>query len=150
MTIVGFDFTKIEAERKSAVQGKVNINNNVTIKIHLMDILNPISDFQEKFDIIVSNPPYITEKEKELMHRNVLSYEPHLALFVHDKKPLIFYKAICEFAVSNLNSGGKLYFEINEAYGNEMVQLLKEYNFHNITLKKDINNKDRMIRAIYK
>lgn len=124
--------------------------NNITIKTLLMDILNPISDFQEKFDIIVSNPPYITEKEKELMHHNVLSYEPHLALFVPNEKPLLFYKAICEFAISNLNSSGKLYLEINEAFGDETVRLLKEYNFHNISLRKDIHEKDRMIRAIYK
>lgn len=124
--------------------------NNVAIKTLLMDILNPISDFQEKFDIIVSNPPYITEKEKGLMHQNVLSYEPHLALFVPNEKPLLFYKAIIEFATYNLNSGGKLYFEINEAFGYETVQLLKEFNFHDISLRKDINDKDRMVRGVLK
>ncbi|MCK5170395.1 MAG: peptide chain release factor N(5)-glutamine methyltransferase, partial [Bacteroidales bacterium] len=112
--------------------------NNVTIKTLLIDILNPVSGSHKKFDIIVSNPPYITEKEKKLMHQNVLSYEPHIALFVPDEKPLLFYKAICKFATSNLNSGGKLYFEINEAYGFETSQLLKEYNFKNISIRKDI------------
>lgn len=123
--------------------------NKVKIETLVIDILNPTHNFLEKFDIIVSNPPYITEKENVLMHENVLNYEPYIALFVPNKNPLLFYKAIIKFASSNLNLGGKIYFEINEAYGNEMVQLLKENSFKNISLRKDINDKNRMISGTY-
>lgn len=101
-----------------------------------------------KFDVIVSNPPYVRELEKELMKPNVLDNEPHLALFVDDDNPLLFYKAICEFSNKNLKEGGKLFFEINEYLGKEMTQLLKDYNFKNIKLKQDIFNKDRMALGI--
>ncbi len=122
--------------------------HNVRITTELKDILheqNCISD--QKFDIIVSNPPYVTEKEAVLMDKNVLDYEPHIALFVEDSKALIFYEAICNYAKLNLKSGGLLYFEINEAYGNELVDLLHSFGFQDIELHKDINYKDRMVCA---
>lgn len=96
-------------------------------------------------DIIVSNPPYVTQTEKTLMHQNVLNHDPHLALFVPDSKPLMFYEAITEFASINLNANGWLYFEINEAFGNEMIALLNSFGFINIELIKDINGKNRII-----
>lgn len=97
------------------------------------------------FDIIVSNPPYITESEKISMHKNVTDYEPPEALFVADSNPLIFYSNIISKSKEILKSGGFLYFEINEKYGVELVSLLSENGFTNIELKKDINAKDRMI-----
>ncbi len=115
-----------------------------------MDILkeNSVLNTEEKFDVIVSNPPYITPKEKLLMHSNVLKFEPHIALFVEESNPLIFYNAIADFAVKNLNQNGKLYFEINQLYGNQILFMLKEKGFKEIQLKKDISNNDRMISAI--
>lgn len=101
-----------------------------------------------KFDIIVSNPPYVRNLEKELMQPNVLENEPHLALFVENENPLQFYKAITNFSVKNLNKKGCLFFEINEYLGKEMIQLLKDSNFENIELKQDIFKKNRMVKGI--
>ncbi len=101
-----------------------------------------------KFDIIVSNPPYVREQEKEQMKDNVLKNEPHLALFVENNDPLQFYKAISQFAVNNLSQNGSLYFEINEYLGKQMKQLLNAFNFRMIELKQDIFGKDRMIKGI--
>lgn len=99
------------------------------------------------YDIIVSNPPYVLESQKKEMHENVLSHEPAEALYVADNNPLVYYSAIANFAKSRLKNGGCLYFEINESLGNETVQLLVEKGFKNINLKKDINNKDRMVKG---
>ena len=87
--------------------------NNLSIDFQKIDILNYESQ-NNSFDVIVSNPPYITEDEKKLMHENVLDFEPHLALFVENETPLIFYVAIANFALEHLKQEGKLYFEINE------------------------------------
>ncbi len=125
--------------------------NNVTIECIEADILS--SHYAErvkalqKFDVIVSNPPYVRALEKALMKTNVLDNEPHLALFVEDDNPLIFYKAICEFAAINLNPNGKLFFEINEYLGKEMIGLVSQYDFKNIELQQDIFKKDRMLKA---
>ncbi|APY12720.1 protein-(glutamine-N5) methyltransferase, release factor-specific [Seonamhaeicola sp. S2-3] len=125
--------------------------NNAEVNFIEDNILNPsqkkLVSESYKFDIIVSNPPYVRKQEKQLMKANVLNNEPHLALFVSDDNPLLFYKAICEFSNKNLNKGGKLFFEINEYLGKDMTQLLKDYNFKNIELKQDIFNKDRMVRG---
>lgn len=101
-----------------------------------------------KFDVIVSNPPYIRELEKRQMHDNVLAHEPHLALFVKDDDALIFYQAIADFALTNLNFNGRLYFEINEYLGEEMMEMLVNKGFKNIALRKDMQGKDRMIMAM--
>ena len=124
--------------------------NTIEIKFIEADILNMDPKFDLKFDIIVSNPPYITEQEKQLMKPNVLDNEPHLALFVYDENPLLFYEAITQFAIHNLNENGHLFFEINEYLGNDMIQLLLKNNFENIELKQDIFRKDRMIKASLK
>lgn len=116
-----------------------------------IDILNDGDSFMragQKFDIIVSNPPYITPKEKLLMHHNVLEFEPHIALFVEEDNPLVFYNAIADFAIKNLSSNGKLYFEINQLYGSQIIAMLIEKGFRQTQLKKDISNHDRMISAI--
>ncbi|TKC09485.1 peptide chain release factor N(5)-glutamine methyltransferase [Pedobacter frigoris] len=102
---------------------------------------------REKFDVIVSNPPYITLDEQEEMHQNVFAHEPHLALFVSNEKPLVFYEAIADFAMQSLKDGGLLYFEINEHLGKETVEMLRNQAFSDIVLKKDMQGKDRMVRC---
>lgn len=102
----------------------------------------------QKFDLILSNPPYVTLKEKAGMHENVLAHEPHLALFVADERPLEFYEAIADFAYAHLSDMGLLFFEINENFGKEMIEMLTAKSFKNIELKKDMQGKDRMIRCI--
>jgi release factor glutamine methyltransferase len=100
-----------------------------------------------QFDIIVSNPPYVRELEKIEIKKNVLDFEPHLALFVSDNDALIFYKKIAELAQKSLNPNGKLFFEINQYLGQEMMDLLRKMNFKNIELRKDIYGNVRMIKA---
>lgn len=121
--------------------------NKVDIYFSEIDILNT-PDLPEKYNIIVSNPPYVRELEKELMQQNVLAYEPHLALFVKDNNPLLFYDRIADLANKHLSKKGSLYFEINQYLGNETVALLKQKGFQNIELKKDIFGVDRMIKAV--
>lgn len=120
--------------------------NDAEVTVFEFDILKntPEVSFPE-LDIIVSNPPYVREAEKILMGKNVLEYEPELALFVPNEKPLLFYERIAEFALVHLVSKGRLYFEINEAFGKKCFEMLQKKGFSEITLKKDINGKDRMI-----
>ena len=99
------------------------------------------------YDIVVSNPPYIASAERSDMHTRVLAHEPHLALFVPDHDPLLFYRKIARFCKTQLCAGGALYLEINEALGEETKALLQEEGFGEIILKKDLQEKDRMIRA---
>lgn len=130
--------------------------NQVDIHFIEDDILKPVSPLKlnssqlketDKFKVIVSNPPYVRRSEKMLMHKNVLEFEPHLALFVNDEDALLFYKHIADFAKSQLDADGKLYFEINEAFGHEVVEMLINKGFKNIVMKKDLFGKDRMIRC---
>lgn len=124
------------------------VDNHVNIRTQKVDILHwEAASVDKTFDIIVSNPPYVKDEEKSLMLEHVLSHEPHLALFVSDNDPLIFYSRIAEFAQQHLSQEGKLYFEINEALGKQTASLLREKEFPNVTIKKDINGKDRMICA---
>ncbi|MQO10003.1 peptide chain release factor N(5)-glutamine methyltransferase [Prevotella copri] len=101
----------------------------------------------QKWDLIVSNPPYICEKEKADMEKNVLEHEPSLALFVPDEDPLKFYRAIAEYAFSALKSGGALYFEINPIYEKETREMLLKLDFKDIETKEDAFGKKRMMRA---
>ena len=138
----------VDISEKAIETAKKNAKTNqLDVDFFLLDILQSPNDDIGVFDIIVSNPPYIRQKEKQLMQKNVLENEPHLALFVDDNDALIFYDAIISFAENHLEKQGSLYFEINEAYGNEMLSLLKENGYQNIELKKDINAKDRMIKG---
>ena len=121
--------------------------NNCAVTFREVDIL-AYQPNDELFDIIVSNPPYIKEVEKEQMEANVLDWEPHTALFVPDNDPLLFYRAIAEKATKMLRSGGKLYFEINRAYGAETIEMLSALGYTNIELRKDFADNDRMIRVI--
>jgi release factor glutamine methyltransferase len=108
----------------------------------------PHSDqFKDHYDVIVSNPPYVTESEKANMLKNVLDYEPPLALFVSDSDPLIFYKAIADFARIKLEWGGMLYFEINPRFAKEIQEMLMMKGFRNIQVKPDMNGKLRLVRA---
>lgn len=120
--------------------------NNSEITVIEYDILKhtPQRTFPE-FDIVVSNPPYVRYSEKAQMEKNVTDFEPELALFVKDEKPLVFYEHIADFARTNMKDKGKLYFEINESLGAQTCDMLSSKGFTNIRLKKDINNKNRMI-----
>jgi release factor glutamine methyltransferase len=117
--------------------------NKVQVKFIEADVLAYAGE--QKFKVIVSNPPYIKEEEKEAMQANVLENEPHSALFVSNQDPLIFYKAIADIASKNLDDDGYLFFEINEYLGEETVAMLKGKGFTNIVLRKDMQGKDRMI-----
>ncbi|MBV1887715.1 MAG: peptide chain release factor N(5)-glutamine methyltransferase [Urechidicola sp.] len=120
--------------------------NEVEIRFILHDILTT-ETLAQKFDIIVSNPPYVRILEKQEIKKNVLDNEPHLALFVDDNNPLLFYDKIVDLAKTHLNSSGQLFFEINQYLGEETVELLKQKGFNNIVLRKDIFENDRMLSA---
>jgi release factor glutamine methyltransferase len=122
-------------------------SNNLHVNFFCADILRWEDYKWDYYDIIVSNPPYVMEKEKKDMPLNVLKFEPHEALFVPDDDPLVFYRSIAEFASHFLCKEGWLYFEINEQLGDEIMLLLKYRGFGNVEIKKDINDKDRMIRC---
>ncbi len=124
------------------------LNNDVTIAFSCIDILRLQTDpATKKYNLIVSNPPYVTLSELPLMHKNVTDFEPHLALFVSDNDPLVFYRTIAEFAYNHLATGGHLYFEINEQFGTQVSTLLTAKGFVNVTLKTDLQQKQRMIRC---
>jgi len=120
--------------------------NNVEVTFLHQNVLDT-TDLNQKFDIIVSNPPYVRNLEKQEIKKNVLNNEPHLALFVADNDALIFYKKIAKLAQKNLTQNGELFFEINQYLGPEMIDMLEKMNFSTIELRKDIYGNDRMIRA---
>ncbi|GAA6772919.1 peptide chain release factor N(5)-glutamine methyltransferase [Flavobacterium sp. CGRL2] len=140
--VYGIDVSKkaIETAKRNAVK------NNVDVTFVLLDILET-EELRCNFDIIVSNPPYVRNLEKEEIKKNVLDYEPHLALFVEDNDALIFYKKIASLAQKRLFEKGKLYFEINQYLGKEMIELLENMDFKNVELRKDIYDNDRMIKG---
>ena len=111
------------------------------------DILNWGKYKWDSYDIIVSNPPYVRELEKEAMFANVLDYEPGEALFVSNDDPLVFYREIGKFAQTYLEKNGELYFEINENLGRETEKLMSDFNFRDVVLKKDLHGKERMLRC---
>lgn len=121
--------------------------NEVEVQFILQNILET-TDLLSSYDVIVSNPPYVRNLEKHEIKNNVLDYEPHLALFVEDNDALLFYRKIGELALKNLNSNGKLFFEINQYLGKETVDLLKNLGFQQVELRKDIYGNDRMILAL--
>lgn len=122
-------------------------NNKVRINFSQVDILNDeIGD--KTYDLIVSNPPYVAESEKQEMEPNVLDFEPHLALFVSDSDPLIFYRKIADIAIKQLIPGGELFFEINRAKGSDVVSLLTQKGFTDVQLRKDLSGNERMIKAV--
>ena len=142
-TVFGIDISEealaIAKKNADLLQSKVDF-------IH-SDILEKELPFED-LDIIVSNPPYVRHSEKNLMHTNVLAYEPHLALFVYDEDPLLFYRIISQKALKTLKSGGKLYFEINEAFGKETKELMERTGFLDVEIFEDLNARQRMVRGI--
>ena len=122
--------------------------NGCAVEFEEVDIL-AYKPTGELFDIIVSNPPYIKENEKEAMHSNVLDWEPHTALFMPDSDPLLFYRTIAKKGLSLLKPGGRLYFEINRAHGTETMKMLADLGYTGIELRKDFADNDRMIRAVW-
>ncbi|SER77571.1 peptide chain release factor N(5)-glutamine methyltransferase [Pedobacter rhizosphaerae] len=140
--------SSLDISEKALTVARENAQSlHTTVNFIQADILTYSSE--DKLDIMVSNPPYIKDLEKEQMHQNVLSHEPHLALFVSNENPLVFYKAIADLAIKTLNPGGYLYLEINEYLGEETIDMLKGKGFSNIALRKDMQGKDRMIKAGY-
>ncbi len=137
----------IDISEKALATAKKNAEiNGVNVTFIEKNILET-ENLEQQFDIIVSNPPYVRELEKQEIKKNVLDNEPHLALFVEDDDALIFYRKIAELAQINLSQNGQLFFEINQYLGNETVDLLEKMNFKNIELRKDIYGNDRMIRC---
>ena len=140
----------LEVARRNAVSNKVEINfiqTNILEVEDLSQLQTPNFQLPTSFDIIVSNPPYVRNLEKQEIKKNVLDYEPHLALFVEDTDALLFYRKIAQLALKNLAPNGLLFFEINQYLGKETVELLENLGFKNIELKKDIYGNDRMVKS---
>lgn len=135
------------SEEALKVAQKNALENKVAINFILQNILET-EDLKQQFDIIVSNPPYVRNLEKQEIKKNVLAFEPHLALFVEDTDALLFYRKIARLALKNLKPNGLLFFEINQYLGRETVELLENLGFKNIELKKDIYGNDRMIKCM--
>jgi release factor glutamine methyltransferase len=146
-----WDITALDIDENALAVAKENADLNKTAIFFIKtDILNPKHDvLTQKFDIIVSNPPYVLAKDKNEMRANVLDFEPHLALFVPDNDPLLFYRHILDFSIKNLNENGKLYFEIHADLGEQTRNLCLQY-FKNVTLEQDMSGRDRMIRCFQK
>jgi release factor glutamine methyltransferase len=143
--VYAFDVSEMALETAKTNAAK----NHVQITFSKTDILNAVTT-NKKWDIIASNPPYIPEKEKLEIMPNVLDNEPHIALFVPDNDPLLFYRKIALFAQKHLHPNGKIYFEIHRDAGKDCMDLLEETGFREIELRKDISGNDRMVRALLK
>lgn len=136
----------IDISEKALEVAQSNAQNlNVKIDFYQQNLLEDIQ-LNQKFDVIVSNPPYIRNLEKKEMHQNVLNFEPHLALFVENENALIFYERVLVFAENHLNQNGTIYCEINQYLGQETKQLF-EKNYEFVTIYKDISGNDRMLKA---
>lgn len=124
--------------------------NQVEINFFQMDLLNPSTSASlNPFDVIVSNPPYVTEQEKRTMQQNVIRFEPHQALFVPDHDPLKFYSALIRFGENHLKEGGRQFWEINESYGQKCAELMQKNGYTGIELRRDIHGKNRIISGQY-
>ena len=145
VTAVDISEQVLEVARRNASEQQVQVT------FVQLDFLNPRDRANlETFDVITSNPPYIKESEAATMANNVVQYEPGIALFVTDEDPLVFYKALAHFAQDHLASKGSLYLEINEALGNGVAELLYNYGFKEVELRKDLQGKDRMVRGRFR
>jgi len=141
--VIGVDVSSAAIEIAKTNNKNLNLNVNFLLFDLLRDDLSFFATMQP-FDLIVSNPPYVMNKEKEQMQRNVLNYEPHLALFVNDENPLIFYEKIVFFAQKYLKNGGKMYLEINNSLSSQTFSLFPQKEFI-ASVEKDIFGKDRYI-----
>ncbi len=145
--IINADITAWDISDVALITAKRNAEKaGVNVNFEKVDILSPNTP-NGNYDIIVSNPPYICHKEKELMHSNVFDHEPHSALFVPDDDPLLFYRTITRKANILLKDNGVIYFEINEAYGKETVEMMHNFGF-NAVIIRDLQEKERMIKAV--
>ena len=138
------DALAIAQENAKVLGADVTFERMDILDISLTSHLSPLTS---QFDLIVSNPPYICNKEKDAMEKNVLEHEPHLALFVPDEDPLRFYRAIAKFATTALKPDGMLYFEINPLYADALVELLSEIPYRDIQLRHDQFGKRRFLKA---
>jgi len=146
--LTSLNISAIDISPEALLIAKQNaVLNKVTIEFIELDILKAESLPQE-YDVIISNPPYVRELEKKEIKNNVLENEPHLALFVADKNPLIFYNKIADLAKQQLSINGMLFFEINQYLGKETLNMLVKKGFKNIQLKKDLFGNDRMIKCV--
>jgi release factor glutamine methyltransferase len=144
--VVGLD---ISEEANSLARTNAELNKQA-VEFYEVDALDIKSEFWKNMagvDVIVSNPPYITDDEKVQMNQNVLDFEPHLALFVPNNTPIIFYDRISRLAFEKLNQNGFLFFELNPDYSAEVIEILNQIGFINIELKKDLQGKSRMLKA---
>ncbi|MDR0756620.1 MAG: peptide chain release factor N(5)-glutamine methyltransferase [Tannerella sp.] len=131
----------LETARRNALRHGVNV------RFAQADVLREMPSSLPPFDVIVSNPPYVRECEKVGMYANVLDFEPHVALFVPDDDPLLFYRQIASAGIEKLTPGGRLFFEINEACGAAVVKMLYEKGYRDVELIRDMSGKERMTRA---
>ena len=143
-TVYSLDVSEValEVSKKNAELHKVGIS------VEKYDIAEK-ADFPVRLDIVVSNPPYVTQQDKEKMSDNVLKYEPYLALFAPETDPLFFYKRISQFAATNLKPGGKLYFEINQLFGSEVKEILDDAGFSEVRIISDIHQNERIVAAVW-
>lgn len=142
--------TGVDVSQEALAVAQENVHfHNVNVDLLELDITKK-EDWErlEQVDVIISNPPYIDIGEKDLMPRQVLDHEPHLALFAPLGKAMYFYDIICDFAVLKLNPNGLLYFELNEFNASKVLELIEAKGFANIELRKDLSGKPRMIRAL--
>ena len=137
----------LKVAKRNAVENNVEVNFILQNILEVENLLTFDFRLSTKLDIIVSNPPYVRNLEKQEIKKNVLEYEPHLALFVEDNDALLFYRKIAQLAKENLAKNGQLFFEINQYLGKETVELLEQLDFKNIELRQDIYGNDRMIKC---
>ncbi|WP_419698662.1 peptide chain release factor N(5)-glutamine methyltransferase [Mucilaginibacter sp. NFX135] len=143
ISAVDISETALQTARVNTTLNKVEIN---FMNSDILDWKAQITKFK-MYNLIVSNPPYVTLHDKQQMHINVTDHEPHSALFVPEDDPLLFYHTIADFALAKLPANGLLFFEINENYGSQTVEMLRKKGFVDIILKQDMSGRDRMIKA---
>lgn len=149
--IDGAQVTAVDVSEAALAVARQNAEHNgAQVEFVCADVLADNQLFApQSLDIVVSNPPYVTESDKQQMSPNVLDFEPHLALFVPDADPLLFYRRIATQSAQWLKSGGQLFFEINERFGRETVQLIENLQFDSVELRQDFYGKDRMVSAVW-
>lgn len=145
---------QVTRENINSLCGQKSDNNFavITPEVFYGNLLGSASEQNKidagSLDVLVSNPPYIRQSERDLMHKNVLDYEPEGALFVPDENPLLFYKALAEWGICLLKPGGRLFLEINEALGSETSEILSDFGYTEISVNRDLNDRDRMVAAL--